>query len=167
MDAIANSAWFIPVLLVVMVLALFSLLTYLVPGLTIIWVCVLAYAIVYGFNTWGIVLFVIITLLMIGGNLVDNYMMGKEAHKTGAAWWSIVIALIAGVVGTIALPPFGGILAAGLSILIIEWIRKKDFKEGLKSTGGIIKGCGASVIVRFFIGAVMIGLWAIWAFLIN
>ncbi len=167
MDTIANSAWFIPVLLVVMLLGLFSLLTYMIPGLTIIWVCVLAYGIVEGFPTWGIVLFAIITLLMIGGNLVDNYMMGKEAHKTGAAWWSIVIALIAGVVGTIYLPPFGGIAAAALSILIIEWIRKKDFKEGLKSTGGIIKGCGASVIIRFFIGCIMIGLWAIWAFVVN
>ena len=167
MDAIANSAWFIPVLLVIMLLGLFSLLTYIVPGLTIIWVCVLAYGIVTGFTLWTGVIFGVITVLMIIGNLVDNYMMGKEAHKSGAAWWSVIVALIAGVAGTIALPPFGGIAAAALSILIIEWIRKKDFKEGLKSTGGILKGCGASVIIRFFIGSVMIGLWAIWAFVIN
>jgi uncharacterized protein len=167
MDAIANSAWFIPVLVVVMLLGLFGLLTYLVPGLTIIWVAILAYGIVYGFTTWTGILFAVITLLMLGGNLVDNYMMGKEAHKSGAAWWSIIVAVICGIVGTIYLPPFGGIAAAALAILIIEWIRKKDLKEGLKSTGGILKGCGASVIIRFFIGVLMIGLWAIWAFLIN
>jgi uncharacterized protein YqgC (DUF456 family) len=167
MEAIANSTWFIPVLAVIMLLGLFSLLTYLVPGLTIIWICTLAYGIVYGFTLWTGILFGVITVLMVIGNLVDNYMMGKEAHKSGAAWWSVIVALIAGVVGTIYLPPFGGIAAAALSILIIEWIRKKDFKEGLKSTGGILKGCGASVIVRFFIGVLMIGLWAIWAFVIN
>jgi uncharacterized protein YqgC (DUF456 family) len=167
MEAIATSAWFIPVLAAVMLLGLFSLLTYVVPGLTIIWVAVLVYGIVYGFNTWGIVLFAIITLLMLGGNLVDNYMMGKEAHKTGAKWWSIVLALIAGVIASFFITPFGGLAVAAVVILIIEWIRRKDFKEGLKSTGGILKGCGVSVVIRFFIGMVMIGLWAVWAFLVN
>ncbi len=167
MEAIANSTWFIPVLIAVMVIGLFSLLTYLVPGLTIIWVAILAYGIVFGFTTGTGILFGVITLLMIGGNLVDNVMMGAGAHKSGAAWWSVIVALICGIAGTYFFPPFGGILAAALIILIIEWIRKKDFKEGLKSTGGILKGCGASVIIRFFIGLLMIGLWAIWAFAIN
>jgi uncharacterized protein YqgC (DUF456 family) len=166
-EAIANSAWFIPVLVVVMLLGLFSLLTYLMPGLTIIWVAILAYGIVYGFTTWTGILFGVITLLMLGGNLVDNLLMGTEARKTGASWWSIIVALICGIAGTIFFPPFGGLIAAALAILVIEWIRKKDFKEGLKSTGGILKGCGVSVVVRFFIGMVMIGLWAIWAFAIN
>lgn len=167
MEAIANSGWFIPVLIVVMALGLFSLLTYVVPGLTIIWVAILAYGIVYGFTTWTGVLFGVITLLMLGGNLVDNLMMGKGAHDTGASWWSIVLALVSGIVASFFITPFGGIAVVAVVILIIEWIRKKDFKEGLKSTGGIIKGCGAAVVLRFFIGMVMIGLWAIWAFAIN
>lgn len=167
MEAIAGSSWFIPVLIAVMVIGLFSLLTYLVPGLTIIWIAILAYGIVYGFTVASGILFGFITLLMIGGNLVDNFMMGAGAQKSGAAWWSILIALVCGVAGTILFPPFGGILAAALAILVIEWIRKKDLKEGLKSTGGILKGCGASVVIRFFIGVLMIGLWALWAFVIN
>jgi uncharacterized protein YqgC (DUF456 family) len=167
MEAIANSGWFIPVLVAVMLLGLFSLLTYMIPGLTIIWIAVLVYGIVYGFNTWGIVLFAIITLLMLGGNLVDNYLMGKEAYKSGAKWWSIVLALIAGIISSFFITPFGGIAVAAVLILVIEWIRRKDFKEGLKSTGGILKGCGVSVVARFFIGMVMIGLWAVWAFLVN
>lgn len=167
MEAIANSTWFIPVLAVVMVIGLLSLLTFVVPGLTIIWIAILVYGIVTGFTTWTGILFGFITLLMIGGNLIDNVMMGAAAKKSGASWWSIAIALVAGIAGTILLPPFGGILAAAIAILIVEWIRKKDFKEGLKSTGGILTGCGVSGIIRFFIGIVMIALWAIWAFVIN
>lgn len=167
MEAIANSGWFIAILVVVMVLGLLSLLTYMLPGLTIIWVAVLIFGIVHGFTTWGGVIFAVITLLMLGGNLVDNYMMGKEAHKSGASWWSILLALVAGIVSSFYITPFGGLAVAALVILIIEWIRKKDLKEGLKSTGGILKGCGVSVIIRFFIGMVMIGLWAVWAFAIK
>lgn len=166
MENIANSTWFIPVLIAVMAIGQVGLLFYIIPGLTIIWLAILAYGIVNGFTLGSGIIFGVITLLMIGGNLVDNLAMGKEARKTGASWLGIVVALVAGIAGTFLLPPFGGLLFAAVGILIVEWIRKKDFKEGLKSTGGILKGCGFAVIVRFFIGLLMIGLWAIWVWLI-
>lgn len=167
MENIANSAWFIPVLIAVMAVGLIGLLFYIIPGLTIIWLAILAYGIVTGFTLYSGILFSVITLLMIGGNLIDNYFMGSEARKTGASWLAIVVALIAGIAGTFILPPFGGLLFAAVGILAVEWIRKKDFKEGLKSTGGIIKGCGLSVVVRVFIALVMIGLWGLWVWLIK
>lgn len=162
MSAIANSSWFVPVLAVIMAIGLFGLLTYIIPGLTIIWVAILAYGIVKGFTLYSGILFGFITLLMVGGNLIDNFMMGAQAKKSGASWLSLGVALAAGIAGTILLPPFGGIIGACLGILIVEWIRKKDFKESLKSTGGILTGCGASVVIRFLIGLLMIGLWVIW-----
>jgi uncharacterized protein len=167
METIANSAWFIPILISVMLFGLFGLLFYIIPGLTIIWLAVLAYGIVTGFNLYSGIIFGLITLLMIGGNIVDNLLMGKEARKSGASWLAVVVALVTGVAGTIILPPFGGILFALVGVLAVEWIRKKDFKEGLRSTGGILKGCGLAVVARFGIGVFMIGLWAMWVWLIK
>lgn len=167
METIAQSPWFIPILLAVMAVGLIGLLFYIIPGLTIIWLAVLAYGIVTGFNWYSGILFGVITLLMIGGNLVDNLIMGDQARKSGASWPAILVALVAGVAGTFILPPFGGILFAAVGILIFEWIRKKDFKEGLKSTGGILKGCGLAVVLRFMIGVLMIGLWGLWLWLIK
>ena len=86
--------------------------------------------------------------------------MGAEAKKTGASWISVV-ALAAGIAGTI-LPPFGGLLFAALSILVVEWVRKRDLKEGAKSAGAIIRGCGFATIARLGIGVLMIGLWVVW-----
>ena len=162
METIANSGWFVPVLIAVMAVGLIGLLFYIIPGLTIIWLAILAYGIVKGFTVGSGILFGVITLLMVGGNLIDNYLMGDQARKTGASWLAIVVALVAGVAGTFILPPFGGILFAAVGIFLVEVIRKKNFKEGLKSTGGILKGCGLAVVARFFIGIIMIGLWAIW-----
>ena len=167
MEAIAQSGWFVPVLAVIMAIGLFSLLFYIIPGLTIIWLAILAYGLVSGFNLASGILFGVITLLMIGGNLIDNLLMGTEARKTGASWVSIAVALLAGVAGTFILPPFGGLLFAAVGILVVEWIRKKNFKDGVKSTGGILKGCGLSVVSRFFIGMLMIGLWGIWVWIIQ
>ncbi len=100
---------------------------------------------------------------MIGGNLVDNLLMGKEARKTGASWPAIA--------GRAGRRYRGHLHPAALwrSALRRGWHpcfrvdRRKDFKEGLKSTGGILKGCGFSVVARFSIGIVMILLWAAWA----
>jgi hypothetical protein len=162
MENIANSTWFVPVLSVVMGLGLVGLLFYIIPGLTIIWLAVLVYGIVVGFNVWSGIVFGIITLLMIGGSLIDNLFMGAQAKKTGASWPSIIVALVAGIAGTFILPPFGGLVFAAVGILVFEWIRKQDLKEGAKSAGGILKGCGLAVVTRFGIGALMIGLWAAW-----
>jgi hypothetical protein len=162
MENIANSTWFVPLLAVIMGLGLLGLLFYIIPGLTIIWLAVLVYAIVTGFNLWSGIVFGIITLLMIGGNLIDNLLMGTQAKKTGASWLSIAVALVAGVAGTFILPPFGGLLFAAVGILAVEWIRKRNLKEGARSAGGILKGCGLAVVTRFGIGALMIGLWAVW-----
>jgi uncharacterized protein YqgC (DUF456 family) len=167
METIANSTWFIPVLIAVMAVGLIGLLFYIIPGLTIIWLAILAYGIVHGFTVWSGILFGIITLLMIFGNILDNYIMGDQARKTGASWLAVVVAIVAGIAGTFILPPFGGILFAALGILIVEWIRKKDFKEGLRSTGGVLKGCGLAVVLRFIIGIVMIAMWGVWALWIK
>ncbi len=167
METIANSAWFIPVLIAVMAVGLIGLLFYIIPGLTIIWLAILAYGIVTGFNVYSGILFGVITLLMIFGNIIDNLTMAKEARKTGANWVSIAIALVAGIAGTFIWPPFGGLIFAAVGILIVEWIRKKDFKEGLKSTGGILKGCSVAIVARVFIGLVMVGLWGLWVWLIK
>ena len=126
MEAIGNSSWFIPVLAAIMAVGLFGLFLYIIPGLTIIWIAVLIFGIVKGFTLPTGIIFGVITLLMIGGNIVDNLMMGAEAKKSGASWLSIVVALVAGVAGTLLLPPFGGIVAAAAGILIVEWIRNKD-----------------------------------------
>ncbi len=162
MQTIATSSWFIPVLSVIMGIGLLSLLVYIIPGLTIIWLAILAYGIVTGFSLTSGILFAFITLLMIAGNLIDNLFMGAQAKKTGASWVSVGVALAAGLVGTFVLPPFGGVLFAVVGILIVEWIRKRDLNEGAKSAGGILKGCGLAVVTRFGIGVLMIGLWVVW-----
>ena len=167
METIANSSWFIPVLIAVMALGLISLVFYIIPGLTIIWLAILAYGIVKGFNLTSGILFGVITLLMLGGNIIDNLTMGNQARKSGASWLGIVVALAAGIAGTFILPPFGGLLFAAAGILVVEWIRKKDFMEGLRSTGGVLKGCGIAVILRFLIGLIMIGLWGAWVWLVK
>ncbi len=153
------------IVLAVMIFGLLSLLTAILPGLTIIWVAALVYGLVTGFNINSGILFGIITILMLGGNIIDNIIMGATTHQAGAKWYSVGAALLAGLVGSLAWPPFGGLVAALLAVFVIEIIRLRNLRQALKSAGGVLAGCGWSVIVRFGIGVIMIVLFLLWVYL--
>jgi uncharacterized protein len=150
------------VLLAVMLFGLFSLLIPVLPGLVIIWVPALIYGLVGGFNWGGGILFAIITILMIAGSLVDNVIMGARAKVQGASWLAIGVSLAAGILGSIAFPPFGGLIAALLGLFVVEILRLKDLKRAYESTKSMAIGCGWAAVIRFGMGVVMILLWGAW-----
>jgi uncharacterized protein YqgC (DUF456 family) len=56
--------------------------------------------------------------------------MTAFTHKTGASWWSIILALVAGLIGTFAFPPIGGLIAAPLVLYLLEWNRLQESCQG-------------------------------------
>jgi uncharacterized protein YqgC (DUF456 family) len=149
--------------LVIMLVGLLGLIVPIFPGIAVIWLAALGYGIVTGFTTLGWVLFAVITVLFITGAVIDNVLMSAKAHKEGAAWWSVALGVLAGILGTIIFPPFGGLIAAPLVLLVLEYIRQRDFKRALLTLRGLAIGWGSAFVVRFLIGAAMIGVWLVWA----
>jgi uncharacterized protein len=135
------------------------------PGLVIIWLAALVYGITGHFaGTPNLLFFGGISLLMVAGSLVDNFLMSASARKTGASWVAISVAMIAGVVGSFVWPPLGGIVAALLALFVVEFLRLKNWRQALASTRSMALGCGWAVVARFFIGLGMIGLSVAWYF---
>lgn len=153
------------IVLAVMIGGLLSLLLAIVPGLTIIWVADLVYLIATGLNWTSGIIFAIITVLMLVGNIIDNFFMGASARQTGASWVAIAVSIVAGIVGSILWPPLGGLLAALVGLFIVEIVRLKDWRKALNSTRSMAMGCGWALATRFGIGIVMILLWVLWVFL--
>lgn len=149
----------------IVMMAVGLLVTPILPGLVIIWVTALIYGIAAGFGVLGWVMFALITVLMLAGSIMDNVLMGAQAHKEGAPWWVVLVALASAIIGSfvIPIPIIGGILAALLVLFLIEWIRLKDTRKVLASMKGMLVGWGWAAVFRVIIGMVMIGLWLIWA----
>jgi len=154
--------FFITVL--VMLIGMGGLVVPLFSGVVVIWLAALGYGLVAGFGTLGGWMFGIITVLMLVGVVIDNVLMGVQANREGASWKSILIALAAGVVGTIAFPPIGGLIAAPLAILLYERMRAGNWPDAINALRGLAMGFGLSYFVRLGIGVAMIMLWLIWAF---
>jgi uncharacterized protein YqgC (DUF456 family) len=145
-----------------MLVGLLGLALPIYPGLVIMWLAALGYGVVSGFKALGIVIFVILTVLMLVGSVVDNLMLGAGARKGGAAWLSIGVALLAGVIGTLIFPPIGGIVAAPLAVLVLEYSRLGDWRKALQALRGLAVGWGLAYVIRLAIGVVMMVLWWVW-----
>src|SRR5512146_2832738 len=116
------------VALAVMLFGLFGLIIPVLPGLVIIWIPTLVYGVITGFNWANGILFAIITVLMLFGSVVDNLIMGQRARQQGASWLAITVALVAGLAGSVILPPFGGLVAALVGLFLVEYIRLRNWK---------------------------------------
>lgn len=146
----------------VMVMGLFSLFLFVIPGLSVIWLAALAYGLLTGFDLTSGVLFLIITLLMAFGNIVDQLFMGAKAKQSGASWKSVILSMLAAFIGSLVFPPFGGIIAALAVLFVFEYLRLRDLRKASDSTGQMAIGCATAAVARFFIGLVMIALWVVW-----
>jgi len=146
----------------VMAVGLFGMVLPIYPGVVIIWAAALIHGLATRFAYLEIWVLVVITILMISGTLVDNLLMGGKARQAGASWLSIAAALLAGLIGTFAFPPFGGIIAAPTLLFLLEYARLRDSQAAWVVTRGLITGWGLTFIARIAIGLAMIITWVTW-----
>ncbi len=150
--------------LLVMLVGLFGLVIPVFPGIIVIWLAVLAYGLAAGFGTLGGWMFALITLLTIGGMLVDNVLMGAGAKKSGASWLGMAVALAGFFIGALIVPVVGGLVLGPLALFAFEYYRHRNRDKALDTVKGLAAGWGLSFLARFAIGVMMIILWAVWAF---
>jgi uncharacterized protein len=151
----------------VMLIGFLGLIVPIIPGLVLMWLAALGYGVATGWGGLAVVLFAIITVLMLFGTVVDNLLMGLSAHRGGASWTTLLIAFAAGLLGTLILPPFGGIITAPLAVLLLEYRRLGDWDQAWKALVGLVKGWGLAYVVRLMIGLLLMGLWWLWAWFVT
>jgi uncharacterized protein YqgC (DUF456 family) len=105
--------------LFVLLVGLVGLVVPVFPGLTIMWLGTLVYALIQNaageMTNWDWVIFAFITLLMIAGNIADNIIIARKMRDHYIPWSSILLAFAAGIAAGIFTTPLGGsVAAAGL-----------------------------------------------------
>ena len=135
--------------LFVMLVGLVGLVIPIFPGIEVIWLAALGYGILTGFDSPGLLIFIFITIALIPGVTVDNILMGAGARRGGASWLSILAALVAGIVGTLLFPPVGGLIAAPLAVLLLEFQRVRNMGKAWVATRGLAVGFILSVGAKF------------------
>ena len=155
--------------LFILLVGLVGLIVPVFPGLTVMWLATLVYAIIQasrGLMTgWEWFAFAIITLLMIGGNIVDNLIIARKMRDQYIPWSSILIAFAAGIVASLFFTPIIGLAAAPLGLFLAELRRLKERDAAIASTKAYMIGWGWAFGARFIIGLFITGIWMLWAWI--
>lgn len=153
--------------LFVLLVGLVGLIVPIFPGLVIMWLGTLVYALLQSavgkMTFWDWVLFAIITLLMIVGNIVDNIIIARKMRDKFVPWSSILLAFAASIVASLFLTPLVGLAVAPLALFGVEYRRLRDRTAAIDSTKAYMIGWGWSFAARFGIGVLILGSWMLWA----
>jgi uncharacterized protein len=153
-----------------LIVGLLGLIVPVFPGLVVMWLGTLVYAILQNsagnMTGWKWVIFGIITLLMIAGSIVDNLIIAYKMRDKYVPWSSILFAFAAGIVASLFFTPLIGLVAAPVGLFLAENRRLKNHEAAVDSTKAYMIGWGWAFGVRFLIGLVMIGFWMLWAWVL-
>lgn len=156
--------------LFVLLFGLVGLIVPVFPGLTVMWFATLIYAVIQNaaglMTTWDWILFGVITVLMIFGNIIDNVIITYKMRDRYVPWSSIIWAFAAGLVASLFFTPIVGLIAAPAGLFLAEVSRLKDRGQAIESTKAYMIGWGWAFGARFLIGLVMTGLWMLSAWVI-
>ena len=155
MNALANTIIF-ALALVIMIAGLLSTFLPLVPGVLIIWLGALAYALATDFTAPGPITFTLITLLSLIGATADIWMSFFGAKAGGASLWGMLAGAILGVIGLIIFFPLGGIIGTLIGVAGVELLRSKDIKAALSTGGWTLGGYLLTTVVQLILGILVI-----------
>lgn len=163
-----------PLLALTIVLMLVGLVGSVVPGLpgvTLIFLSALLYAILTDFQAVGIAVIVILFILAALAFIIDFVATSYGARRFGASNWGTVGGAIGGIVGALA-----GLLLAGIGslfgliagtiagVFIGEYLRRQrhgdeeqqaqeaDWRRASRAAGGVVVGYLASAVVQGLLG---------------
>jgi len=153
--------------LFVLLVGLLGLIVPVFPGLTVMWLGTLVYALIQNaagkMTGWDWFLFGLITILMITGNVVDNIIIARKMRDKYVPWSSILLAFIAGIIASLFFTPLIGLVAAPAGLFLAEFRRLKNREAAVESTKAYMIGWGWAFGARFIIGLMITGFWILWA----
>ncbi len=136
-----------------------------IPGLPIVWAAALVYGIVEGFGAVGWVAFGAITVLAIVGMVLGFTLPHQRLSASGAPRSTVLIGLIAGIIGFFVIPVVGLPIGAIVGVYAAERLRTGNGRTAWASTKNLIVGFGMGAAVQVGAGLAMISCWVAWVVL--
>ena len=148
-----------------MVVGILGTLLPFLPGLPIVWAAALVYGLATGFGPIGWVAFGLITLIGAAGLALGTVLPHRRAATTGAPRSTIVVGLLAGIVGFFVIPIIGLPIGAALGVLLMERRRLRDWSRAWAATKQLMIGFGIGALLQSGAGVAMMACWIGWVLL--
>jgi uncharacterized protein len=134
----------------------------LVPGLALVWGAALAYGLVEGFGTTGTAVFTVITALVAAGTVAGWVVPARVAGAAGAARSSVLLGVVAAVVGFFVIPVVGLVVGGVAGVYVGELQRTGDGAVAWRATRATLAGFGLAALVQLAVALVVAAAWVVW-----
>jgi uncharacterized protein YqgC (DUF456 family) len=159
-------AWAFWLAIALFAFGLLGVLMPAMPGVGLIWIVILVYAILERFATIDVLSFAVLTLLGAAGATADFWLGQLGARVAGASFrstvWGLVGALAGGLLGLV----FGGVgalpgmwIGAILGVLLNERRERGSWNAAWQAAVGVAIGSVISIAVQLAIGLAMIAIF--------
>jgi uncharacterized protein YqgC (DUF456 family) len=146
--------------LLIMLFGLVGTILPVVPGLPIMWVGAIIYALLTGFEKIGWTYLIIFGVLTIAVQALDYLANLYGAKKMGASGWGILGAFLGMVVGLFIGGMIGLLLGPFVGAVLGEvLIGQKTASQALKAGVGTFLGFLGGTLVKFAVGCAMLGVF--------
>ena len=130
-----------------------------IPGTILIFGAALFYALIEGFQTIGWPTLLVLGVLTILATSADIWASSIGAKMGGASGWSVVVGLLASLVGFVVFNLLGAILGAVMGVLITEVLRVGDWRQALKAGSGWAIGWVLSTVFQLVTALIMVAIF--------
>lgn len=144
-----------------MVVGLAGTLLPVLPGLWLIWIAGVVYALVAveGAAMW--VLIAMITVLAIAGTSAGYVLPQRQASSVGVPWWGQVLAAGAAVVGMFMIPVVGAAVGFVVGVFVVMAFRTRQLRDSFVATWATIKAMALASGAQLVVGCLMVVVWLV------
>lgn len=130
------------------------------PGLLLVWVAGLAWAILDGADATHWLIFAVMTLFLIIGFALSVYIPSKSTKDDSSPKWTFLVAAIFAIIGFFVVPIAGLPLGFIFGVFLCHLVAGREFHRALRTTGKTLKALGLVSLIQCACG---IGIAITWA----
>src|SRR6478752_7203832 len=131
------------------------------PGSFLIGLSLLAWAIWGGAGVLGWVIFAVGMVFVVAGMSASAVLTGRKLKHHGIPSRSVVVGLVAGVIGMFIIPVVGLFIGFAAGLLLSELQRTRVFSTAVASSWAALKATGLGMLAEFGLACLSASTWVI------
>ena len=144
-----------------MVVGLIGVVIPVVPGTLLIWLSLLLYSLLEGFEVISVPVFILFTLFALTIGTADLWLPLLGARVTGSSGRGLLYGVAGGFVGFLVLNFVGAIAGYAAGIILGEYRRRGNWSEAFRASLGGIAGMGVATLIELG-GSLLFVIFFIW-----
>lgn len=143
----------------------------IVPGLLLVWLTVVGYAILEEFAAIDWITLTVLTIIALVAGTADIWLTAFGAKQTGASRRAMFLGFVGSIIGLliftilVPIPIFGSLIGSvvgyAVGILLGQYHKHRDWRTAVRASLGGVAGWGVATVFQFG-GSVLILILFVW-----